>query len=225
MRERKSAIVTMLLLGIFAALYEVLVPTVMVIRVFKLFVPISWVLVVLFFIVSQILFAKDRIALANADPQYATCSCSPITTLNGTYKNMLSLINLLNVMSFISIALTVFGYYYQYKNTKLYEYYPIIVTTLVVTLEILCVFVFTREGKASSYDEAVIKVVQTSENWEQEGRDIREANSTKDKAEDLEEVSEDIQINDVSVAVSSTAEEDDSEGATCELDFGDIELS
>lgn len=230
-RERKSAILTMVLLGVFAALYEFLVPTVMIIRVFKLFVPVVWVLIVLFFIVSQFFFAKDRIALAEADPQFATHAYSPITTLNGTYRNMLSLINLMNVISFLSILLTLGGYYYQYRNTKLYEYYPIIVTTVIITLEILCVFVFTREGKASSYDEAVLRVVEKSENWDAVASKEVLAEK-KDEVEDLEVLSDDIKMSETTVEKTEVLETENHEelktGAsddTDELNFGDISMS
>lgn len=217
-RERKAAILTMILIGVLTLLYELLVPTVLLIRVFKYFVPVLWGLIVLFFYVSQLFFAKDRIVLSQQDPDFAKKSYTPVTSLNGTYKNMLSFITFMNIVTGISIVVTLVGYFYQYKNSALYEYYPIVVTTLAVTIEVFCIVIFTREGKASKYDKEVIKVVESVENWDQAEKPAQEAEE-KDKVEDLEVINKDeLVVSDVSTTSNLEADE---EG----IEFGDISIS
>lgn len=166
MRERKSAIFLMGILGLLVILYTFLVPEVLIIRVFRKFIPAMWVLIVIFFIVSQILFQRDRMALLQAHPEKKINPNTPITTITGVYRNVLAMINLLSVLSAICVAITIVGYFVQYNNTAVFEYYPIIMTALCTCLEVACVIVFTREGRATKYDKEVINLVKETENWE-----------------------------------------------------------
>lgn len=189
MRERKSAIILMGIMGLLVALYMFIVPEVLIIRVFRKFIPAMWVLIVIFFVVSQILFQRDRMALLQMRPERVINPNTPITTITGVYRNVLSLIHVLSILTSVCVAITIAGYFYQYDNPTVFEYYPLVMTALCVFIEVTCVIIFTREGRATKYDRDIINYVKSAENWE--GTKTPEGMIVTDI--DEEDVSEDIQ--------------------------------
>lgn len=192
MRERRSAIFLLGMMGVLSALYIFIVPEVLIIRVFRKFVPIMWLVFVVLFCLSLALYRKDREALAKENPDNVLNINTPITSLSGVYKNMLSWINILNVFTVICIAIAIVGYFYQYKNSAVFEYYPLVMTVLCVVLDVAVTIVFTREGRATKYDKDVIKLVKETEQWEKKLESDSELIAVdEEETEDNSEISAD----------------------------------
>lgn len=158
-KERKLALLGLFLLGVEIILYEFLVPTALMIRVFKAVLPVVFVLLGLFFVISLSMYAKDKRVLAESKQLSVSALDFPVTLKNGIYRDMSKAILVLDTLSLLFILLTVGGYFYQYKNTALYKYYPLIVTGIIVFLEVYVLIVYTMEGKEKDNSEYYNKLV------------------------------------------------------------------
>lgn len=159
-KERKLAILGLLLTGVLIVLYEFLVPTALMIRVFKAVLPAVLALLTVFFVVSVHMYSKDKQALAASKGIKPSALDFPLSLKNGVYRDMSTGIMVLDVLSVIFILLTIGGYYYQYKNTDLYKYYPLIVTVMIFVLEVGILIMYTMEGKVKDNSEYYNKLVE-----------------------------------------------------------------